>query len=791
MLLIIFLSIFQTLSGTTMTGIIPEPQKIIPQYGVFVLRDELRISSDNFSNIGFEYLQESFSKFGTKIIKISKDDEKEVDIKFMKVNNFNDIPADKYDEGYQIVISDKEILVKYYSEKGKYYSCLSLIQLIEKNERGIPGMEITDWPDLLIRGVSDDISRGQVSTIENFKRIIKHISMHKMNRYMPYLEDMVQLKEYPTIGLNRGALTKSEISELIEYAELHFVEIIPIYQTLGHFENILVQQEFLKYAEFPGAASLDVSNEETYLFLENMLKEVFELFPSEYIHIGADESWDAGKGKSKVLADEMGLGKLHANHYKRIYNIAKKYNKKVIMYSDIILQHPEILDLIPKDIIIFYWSYGPKYNYSDVQKIKNSGFNFIVSPSVWNFLTTYPANDNAFPNIYYLAKTGVENNSLGLINSNWGDYGAETIKELVLMGYSWSAQCSWSLSKSEINNFSKSFTKDFFGVYNKNLHQVLIELGRSGNNKLWHEIWRHPSLGSRESAHWEGGYGFAGKLFLLKQSVEFISGLLEDIKTLKNEDFVEILVWTNDLHRFFIIKNELAYLLDQKINGTEINAEILEDNLLKCKSELVKLKNSYNSIWKKYYKSDNLNMINDKFDRLLQYFEEIYKEVQNDDLKKPLLSSEWIMHPEEFNESTFIYEFELSKFPEEAKLQVIADTYAEIIINNVHIDTVFAKRSLSLLVDYHRIKYLNIKDILKKGINRIELNAKRFGDNEAASVNLIGRIIVEKNEIFIRTDENWDVTNDKIKYVKSKIKSNKSEIIEPNFNTDRTSWIER
>ncbi|HEX3072375.1 MAG TPA: glycoside hydrolase family 20 zincin-like fold domain-containing protein, partial [Ignavibacteriales bacterium] len=173
--------------------------------------------------------------------------------------SFSGMPSFAKEEAYSLKISANEITVTAESPKGAYYAALTLVQLIEKSGGVLPCGEIQDWPDMQFRGISDDLSRGQVSTLPNFKKIIDFISRYKMNVYMPYLEDMVQLKSYPNIGKNRGALTPDEIKELVAYAKERYVEIIPIYQTLGHYENILAEYEFLKYAEFPGAASLNVS----------------------------------------------------------------------------------------------------------------------------------------------------------------------------------------------------------------------------------------------------------------------------------------------------------------------------------------------------------------------------------------------------------------------------------------------------------------------------------------------------------------------------------------------------
>ena len=105
---------------------------------------------------------------------------------------------------------------------------MSLIQLLEKSkDNTLPAISIIDWPDMKMRGISDDISRGQVSTLDNFKKIIRNLARYKMNVYMPYLEDMVQLDSYPSIGKGRGALSKQEVKELVDYAGKYFIDVIP------------------------------------------------------------------------------------------------------------------------------------------------------------------------------------------------------------------------------------------------------------------------------------------------------------------------------------------------------------------------------------------------------------------------------------------------------------------------------------------------------------------------------------------------------------------------------------
>ena len=92
------------------------------------------------------------------------------------------------------------------------------------------------------------------------------------------------------------------------------MEIIPIFESLGHWENLLIKPAYQKYAEFPGAQSLNVSDEKIYLLLDELIKEVASTFKSQYFNMAADESWDVGLGASKHLVEKSDLATVHFNH---------------------------------------------------------------------------------------------------------------------------------------------------------------------------------------------------------------------------------------------------------------------------------------------------------------------------------------------------------------------------------------------------------------------------------------------------------------------------------------------
>jgi hypothetical protein len=804
--ILILLAVFTSLNifGKAMElPVVPKPQSVTVSEGSYSLKDNVKINivSVNGSEADFTagLIAETIKDYCKAKSSIVKQNNTLKGINLVLDAGYKASGAKENNEAYSLIISKSGVEIKAASVKGIFYGAMSLVQMIEKYGGKLPCAQITDYPDMKVRAISDDISRGQVSTLDNFKKIIRHMARYKMNVYMPYLEDMLKFDAFPTIGVNRGALTKDEVKELVSYAGKYFVEIIPIFQTLGHYENILAQPEFLKYAEFPGAASLNVSFDSTYIFLEAMLKEVFEMFPSEYINMGADESYDVGLGKSKQLVEQSNIAIVHANHYKKVYDICKKYNKKVIMYGDILLSHPEILGLIPKDIKIVDWHYRGETDYSSAKTFAKAGFEYYVSPSSWNFLTTFPANLNAFPNIKYIIKAGLENGSTGMVNSNWGDYGAETFKELILFGYAWSAQCSWNLAGSDAGKFAIDYFADFFGSDDGRLPTMYENLGNPFNLMMWHEVWRHPLLPQRETMFWEAKMSPVGRINWIEYSTPSLLKNIEAAEKLavKNKDHLELLKFIAKLNLWFRTKIETQAALQNLLKKSESDAKPVIELIDKNISDLRMLKSEYKQLWLKYYKPDNLWMIEDKFERLINYFTEVKTKLEDkDELVSPLIASKWIYTQSDNDttlsrEASFKKTFNLEEVPSSAQLQLMGDTYAKLYINGQFIDEVYARRSLSLLGDYKRVKLIDVAKYLKKGENIIEAEVKNYNKTGSAGINIISQIITPKGKLDILTDDTWQAKNNGGGWKGIIIKAYPYEVIAPDFATKRSSWIER
>lgn len=232
------------------------------------------------------------------------------------------------EEGYTLQVDGKGIVVKAATEAGLFYGQQTLLQLLTPD--GIPYVKIEDAPRFPYRGLHLDVSRHIFSEAELLK-LIDVMSSYKMNRLHLHLTDAggwrLQIDKYPkltsqaayrtesdwrkwwdgkerkyvpegTEGAYGGYYTKEQMKKVVAYAAEKHIVVIPEIEFPGHSEEVFAAYPELCCAGKPySGGDFCVGNPAVYTFMEDVLTEVMEIFPSEYIHIGGDE---AGKQNWKT-----------------------------------------------------------------------------------------------------------------------------------------------------------------------------------------------------------------------------------------------------------------------------------------------------------------------------------------------------------------------------------------------------------------------------------------------------------------------------------------------------------
>lgn len=391
--------------------------------------------------------------------------------------------ADKGSEAYFLLVEPRRIVIAGNSSAGAFYGMQTLKQLVRAYREGatIPCCRIWDWPRLKYRGYSDDISRGPIPTMEFFKRQIRTMAEFKMNMLTFYTEHVFKLQKHPKIAPPEG-LTAEEVKELSAYARQYNVELVGNFQSFGHFGNILKHEEYAHLRETPGI--ITPAKEESYQFLDEVYSEICPAYDSPLFNVNCDETYGLGEGPSKELAAQIGVGGVYVRHMIRLHALLQKYGKRMMMWGDIALLHPEIVQKLPQDTILLSWGYGaaPSYERAIAPFVK-AGFEFMVCPGVSCWSRIFPDYDNAFVNIQNYVRDGARLGALGMLNTTWDDDG-ENLFSWNFYGTNWGAACAWNPEQARREDYDAVFAQLMYGAPDDKITRAIKLLSSCVRNPL-------------------------------------------------------------------------------------------------------------------------------------------------------------------------------------------------------------------------------------------------------------------------------------------------------------------
>lgn len=278
-------------------------------------------------------------------------------------------------EAYRIEIDKKGVRLSANTETGIFYGLQTLLQLLNNGDnKTLPALTINDSPRFPYRGLHLDVSRHFFDK-EFVKKQLNAMAYFKMNRLHWHLTDgagwRIEIKKYPRLTsfaawrpfdkLNDwwvggrtfceqddpravgGYYTQDDIRKVVAYAAERHITIIPEIEMPGHSEEVLATYPELSCSGKPYVnADFCIGTEKTFEFLENVLLEVIDLFPSEYIHIGGDEasksSWNTCPRCQKRMADEHlnSVDELQSYMIHRIEKFLNDHGRKIIGWDEII-----------------------------------------------------------------------------------------------------------------------------------------------------------------------------------------------------------------------------------------------------------------------------------------------------------------------------------------------------------------------------------------------------------------------------------------------------------------------
>ena len=297
-------------------SIIPVPLKAELQGGSFVINEQTQVWIDA-PEADKQILQDFLASSPLKLAVAAEAPAANAIV----LKQVAELPAVKSEEGYVLTSTKKGVEVQAKTGSGLFYGVQTLLQMAAEGNKVALGT-ITDEPRFEYRGMMLDVSRHFFG-LDFVKKQIDAMAYYKLNRLHLHLTDAagwrIEIKKYPRLtnfaafrshdnwkdwwngdrlyanegeeGAHGGYFTQDQCREIVEYAKQHYITVIPEIEMPSHSEEVTTAYPELSCTHVPyKQADFCVGNEKTFEFLENVLLEVMEIFPSEYIHVGGDEA---------------------------------------------------------------------------------------------------------------------------------------------------------------------------------------------------------------------------------------------------------------------------------------------------------------------------------------------------------------------------------------------------------------------------------------------------------------------------------------------------------------------
>jgi hypothetical protein len=368
------------------------------------------------------------------------------------------------DEGYVIAPAGvRSIVVVAKTAAGFFYGAQTVKQLVRGSGKNavllVP--TIRDWPAMAHRGLSDDWSRGPLPNMDFLKREIRTLAAYKINTFSPYFEHTFAYSSSSVAAFPGGAMTPDEARELVAYAAQYHITVIPEQESFGHLHHVLKFEQYSPLGETAHGAVLAPGDAATQPLIGSWFAELAKVFPGPYAHIGADETFELGLGKTRDAVTQRGLDSVYLDFLKQIHTTLAANHKQLLFWGDIAVKSPGLVGTLPKDMIAVPWRYEAEPDFTAlILPFTQAGLETWVAPGVNNWNRIYPNNNEALGNIRAFVRDGQKLGAKGLLNTVWNDDG-EGIFDQNWFGVLFGAAAGWQAGESSENNFTASFGEAF------------------------------------------------------------------------------------------------------------------------------------------------------------------------------------------------------------------------------------------------------------------------------------------------------------------------------------------
>ena len=423
--------------------------------------------------------------------------------------------APNHPEGYAMAISKTGIEISFRESGGLRAATATLRQLLREYGRRLPCLRIRDWPDFPRRGVMLDVSRGRVPKLETLLDLAEHLADFKINELQLYTEHTFAYRNYKSVWQSWGALTGAEIHKLDARCRELGIDLVPNQNSFGHLRHFLEHPSLKKLAEVSEPyqdasgefvrrpSTLAPDHPGTLPFLRGLYDELLPNFSSKLFNVGCDETWDLGRGQSKMLCEAKGKGRVYFDFLKQIHDEVSARGKRLMFWGDIILKYPKLIrelalfgtpntdsasssrfqkhaGAVPgaPSLIALNWGYEANHPFEkESAQFVKAKIPFYVCPGTSTWQTLIGRHDNALANLRAAAKAGKKFGAIGYLITDWGDGGHPQPLAVSWPMFLAGASLAWNVKDFDESKLVSVLSRDVFEDSTGRIATAAFKLG--------------------------------------------------------------------------------------------------------------------------------------------------------------------------------------------------------------------------------------------------------------------------------------------------------------------------
>jgi hypothetical protein len=394
------------------------------------------------------------------------------------------------EEEYYLSVTASGIRLEASTDHGMFLGHQTIAQLHLLTGAICPGLEIHDSPDNGVRGYMLDISRCKVPRMSHLFHLVDLLALFKYNQLQLYMEHTFAYDGHEVVWADASPMTPGQIKELQTYCSDRYIELVPNQNAFGHMERWLKHEPYRGLAESPDGFEHPVAGwkpvgsvlfpgDESIGFIDGLMEQLLPCFKSGWIHLGCDEPWELGQGRSSNAVEQKGRHTVYKNYLLRLRELVASHGRKMLFWSDELRGSPDRIRGFPEDMIPVAWGYERDHDFApECAAFSHSERSFLVAPgdSSWNSFTGRLVN--ASRNIEHAARTAREFGAEGMLLTSWGDQGHQQVWPTQLPGLVAFAAASWNLDAYRDLPLENALDSLVFRDASQELGRFWVALGR-------------------------------------------------------------------------------------------------------------------------------------------------------------------------------------------------------------------------------------------------------------------------------------------------------------------------